>query len=126
MHASLLTTPPEILEHIVLLAIRDSPRGPPSVLRALRLSCRILNETLSVEHNPHLYLMLFFHSFDMSSPSRHLPSPRLSALALEQELRTRYIALQCIRRKNFGHPDLAGILATVYIIFLEDDGRNYE
>lgn len=126
MHASLLTTPPEILEHIVLLAVRDSPRGPPSVLRALRLSCRILNETLSVEHNPHLYLMLFFHSFDISSPNRHLPSLRLSALALEQELRTRYIALQCIRRKNFGHPDLAGILATVYIIFLEDDGRNYE
>ncbi|KAI6118173.1 hypothetical protein F5141DRAFT_1096689 [Pisolithus sp. B1] len=126
MRPSLLTTPPEILEHIVLLAVRDSPHGPPSVLRSLRLSCRILNETLSVEHNPHLYLMLFFHSFDMSSPNRHLPSQKLSALALEKELRTRHIALQCIRRRNFDHPDLASILATVYIIFLEDDGRNYE
>ncbi|KAI6037967.1 hypothetical protein EDC04DRAFT_2068919 [Pisolithus marmoratus] len=126
MRPSLLTTPSEILEYVVLLAVRDFPHGPPSVLRSLRLSCRTLNEALSMEQNPHLYLMLFLHSFDMSSPNRHLPSPRLSAPALEQELRTRHIALKCIRRRDFDHPDLAAILATVYIMFLEDDGRNYE
>lgn len=124
MPPSLLTTPSEILEHVILLAVRDAPHGPPSVLRSLRLSCRTLNEALSVEHNPHLYLMLFLHSFDISSPNRHLPSSRLSVLALEQELKMRHIALQCIRRRDFNHPDLAVILATVYIMFLEDDGRN--
>ncbi|KAL4065503.1 hypothetical protein V8B97DRAFT_2025765 [Scleroderma yunnanense] len=126
MTASLLTTPLELLEHIVLLATGGTTRGPPSVLQALRLSCRTMHQALSVERNPHLYLMLYLDKFDISSPYRHLPSERLSAPHLEQELKNRYAALQCIRRKEFHHPHLAGALATIYAMSLEDDGRNNE
>lgn len=125
MAASLLTTPLELLEHIVLLTTGNNSCGPPSVLRTLRLSCRTLNQALSVERNPHLYLMLYSDGFDMS-PYRHLPPERLSVPNLKHELKNRYAALQCIRRREFQHPNLAGVLATVYAVLLEDDGRNYE
>lgn len=125
MAASLLTTPLELLEHIVLLTTGNDSCGPPSVLRTLRLSCRTLNQALSVERNPHLYLMLYSDGFDMS-PYRHLPPERLSVPNLKHELKNRYAALQCIRRREFQHPNLAGVLATVYAVLLEDDGRNYE
>lgn len=126
MAASLLTAPLELLEHIVLLATGDNACGPPSVLRTLRLTCRSLNEALSVERNPHLYLMLYSDGFDMSSPWRYLPSERLSGHDLQCELKNRYTALQCIRRRNFQHSDLAGVLATIYTLLLEDEGRNYK
>ncbi|KAH7882779.1 hypothetical protein F5I97DRAFT_1816236 [Phlebopus sp. FC_14] len=70
--------------------------------------------------------MLFFDKFDISSPRRHLSQDRLSLHNLEQELKRRYVALQCIRRGELYHRDLASVFATIYIMLLEDDGRNWE
>ncbi|KAF9221739.1 hypothetical protein BS17DRAFT_757110 [Gyrodon lividus] len=126
MPASFITTPPELLEEIALFAIRDASRGPPALLRSLLLTCRMSYDALSSETNPHFYLMLFLDKFDVSSPRRHLSRDRLTLQNMEQEVKRRYAALQIIRRRDLRHPDLAEAFATIYIMLLEDDGRNKE
>ncbi|KAF9238647.1 hypothetical protein BU15DRAFT_75096 [Melanogaster broomeanus] len=125
MPASFISTPPELLEEIVLAAIRDTPRGPPVLLHSLLLTCRMSRDALSSE-NPHFYLMLFLDKFDISSPRRHLSQNRLTLQNMEQEVKRRYTALQIIRRRDLWHPEMAEAFATIYIMLLEDDGRNWE
>lgn len=126
MPASLITTPPELLEEILLSTIRDAPRGPPTVLRSLLLTCRMSHDALSSETNPHLYLMLFLDRFDIASPHRHLAQERLTLQNMAQEVRRRFAALQIIHRRDLRHPDLVEAFATIYVMLLEDDGRNWE
>lgn len=70
--------------------------------------------------------MLFLDKFDISSPGRHLRQDRLNFQNMEQEVKRRYVALQIIRRRDIWNPNLAEVFATIYIMLLEDDGRNWE
>lgn len=92
----------------------------------LHLICPMLHATSSSDANPPFYSMLLFDNFDISSPRRHLSQSRLSFRNIEQEVKHRYIALQIIRRREIWHPNLVGSLATVYVMLLEDDERNWE
>jgi len=126
MPASLITTPAEVLEKIVLLAVRQRRQGPPSILRSLRLTCRMSNIKLSPESNSYLSFTLFMDRFDAPSPRRHYPSSQLTDGNLECELRKRFQALQRIRRGDTADPDILDSLSTIYIMMLEDDGRNWD
>ncbi|KAF8841882.1 hypothetical protein BDN67DRAFT_966604 [Paxillus ammoniavirescens] len=126
MPASFVTTPPELLEEILLSTVRDAPRGPPAVLRSLLLTCRMSHDALSSETNPHLFLTLFFNKFDIASPRRHLAQERLTLRNMGQEVRRRYAALQIIKKRDVRHPDLVEAFATIYVMLLEDDGLNWE
>ncbi|KAG1842392.1 hypothetical protein DFJ58DRAFT_56735 [Suillus subalutaceus] len=123
MLASLITTPAELLEQIVIIAAHQHRQGPPSVLRSLRLTCRMSNNALSPESNSYLYLMLFKDRF---SPWRDFPGGQLTVDNIEHELRKRFRALQCIRRGDVTDPDILESLSTIYIMMLEDDGRNWD
>ncbi|KAG1740668.1 hypothetical protein EDB19DRAFT_1908418 [Suillus lakei] len=101
MPASLITTPAELLEQIVVIATRQHHQGPPSVLRSLRLT-------------------------DRFSPWRHFPGGQLTVDNIEHELRKRFRALQRIRRGDIADPDILESLSTIYIMILEDDGRNWD
>ncbi|KAH7911287.1 hypothetical protein BJ138DRAFT_1113337 [Hygrophoropsis aurantiaca] len=125
MSGSLVTTPPELLECIVLSATRDTPCGPPTVLRSILLTCRMSYNVLSAEANPHLYLMLFIDKFDVSAPRRNLSHDRLALPNLDQELKKRFAALHCFRRANVDDPYLLEAFTTAYIMVLEDDGLNW-
>lgn len=70
--------------------------------------------------------MLFLDKFDISSPGRHLLQGRLNNQNMEQEVKRRDIALQIIRRRDIWNPNLAEAFATIYVMLLEDDGRNWE
>ncbi|KAG8215335.1 hypothetical protein J3R82DRAFT_8929 [Butyriboletus roseoflavus] len=72
------------------------------------------------------YSMLFLDKFDISSPGRHLLQGRLNYQNMEQEVKRRHIALQIIRRRDTWNPNLAEAFATIYVMLLEDDGRNWE
>ena len=124
MHTSLSTTPPELLEQIALIAVRQRPQGPPCILRSLRLTCRMSNNALSP--NSYLSFMLFVDRFDTHTSWRHFPRSRLTTDSLERELRKRFRALQRIRRGNIADPDILESLSTIYIMILEDDGRNWD
>ncbi|OAX40985.1 hypothetical protein K503DRAFT_558481 [Rhizopogon vinicolor AM-OR11-026] len=126
MPASFITTPTELLEKIVLLAVHQRRQGPPSILRSLRLTCRMSNNALSPESNSYLSFMLFVDRFDIPSPRRHSLSSQLPVDNIECELRKRFRALQRIRRGDIADPDILESLSTIYIMMLEDDGRNWD
>ncbi|KAG2151013.1 uncharacterized protein EDB93DRAFT_1083671 [Suillus bovinus] len=121
MPASLITTPAELLERIVLIAACQHPQGPPSILRSLRLTCRMSNNALS--SNSHMYFLLFKDRF---SPWRHFTAVQPTVDNIEHELRKRFRALQRIRRGDITDPDILESLSTIYIMILEDDGRNWD
>ena len=75
---------------------------------------------------PSLYSMLFCDKFDISSPRRHLSQDRMNSRSIEQEVKRRCIALHIIRRGDVWDPNLTEALATVYVMLLEDDERNWE
>src|SRR5437660_536846 len=125
MPASIVTTPPELLEYIVLWSVSDTCHSSLSVLHSLKLTYRKLYQALSMEKNSHLYLTLFLERFDVSAIQRRLRFDEIATCNIAQELKKRCAALQCIRRKKFRHPELVGVFSTLYIMFLEDDGRNY-
>lgn len=124
MPASILITPPELLESIVLWSASDTYHGSLSALLSLRLTCRKIYQALSIEENAHLYLLLFLDRFDVSALQRRCRLGQIAAYNVAQELKKRCAALQCIRRKEIHHPELVGVFSTLYIMFLEDDGRN--
>ncbi|KAG2130357.1 hypothetical protein DEU56DRAFT_467515 [Suillus clintonianus] len=123
MPASLTTTPAELLEQIILITTRQHHQGPPSALRSLRLTCRMSNNALSPQSNSYLYFMLFMDRF---SPWRQFPGGHFAVHNIEHELRKRFRALQRIRRGDITDPEILESLSTIYIMILEDDGRNWD
>ncbi|KAG2078452.1 hypothetical protein BDR04DRAFT_1041415 [Suillus decipiens] len=81
------------------------------------------NNALSPESNSYLYFVLFKDRF---SPWRHFPGAHLTADNIEHELRKRFRALKRIRRGDVADPDILESLSTIYIMMLEDDGRNWD
>ncbi|KAH0834088.1 hypothetical protein J3R83DRAFT_11373 [Lanmaoa asiatica] len=56
----------------------------------------------------------------------HLPQDRLTFQNMEQEVKRRCLALHIIRKRDIWNPNLAAAFATIYVMLLEDDGRNWE
>ncbi|KAF8440020.1 hypothetical protein L210DRAFT_368466 [Boletus edulis BED1] len=118
--------PPISIHGITLLTVRDTPCIARSSFRPLHLTCDMSHATLSLDAGTPCYSMMFLDKFDISSPRRHLPQDRLNFQNMEEEVKQRYIALQIIRKRDIWHPKLAEALATIYVMVLEDDGRNWE
>ncbi|ETW80016.1 hypothetical protein HETIRDRAFT_453021 [Heterobasidion irregulare TC 32-1] len=132
--------PQEVLEHIAFFAASADPIGPPADLVPLLLANRRLAAALSSASNPHLHARIFAAKFDARAPLRRL-GPRATAPAqLAADLRRRFVLLQRIRMHVgcFVHPTSAAadpddpethqlvseMLWTVYVMMLENDGRN--
>ena len=136
--------PQEVLEHIAFFAASADPIGPPADLVPLLLANRRLAAALSSASNPHLHARIFAAKFDARAPLRRL-GPRATAPAqLAADLRRRFVLLQRIRMHVgcFVHstaaatatatdPDdpeahqlVSEMLWTVYVMMLENDGRN--
>jgi hypothetical protein len=133
---SLSTVPQEVLEHIAFLTATDTFLGPPSSLLPLLLTSRPINASLSIASNHHLYARIFCHKFDTAAPISRLGSDQLTSLAFAEELRRRCVVLQRLRDRldsttHARHADgadnrmsLYDVLFTVYIMMLENDGKN--
>lgn len=114
-----------VIHDIALLAVQDTPCITPTTFRPLHLTSQMSHATLSLDVGV-AYSILFLEKFDMSSPRHHLPQDRLKVQNMEDEAKQRYIALQIIRRRDVWNPNLAEAFATIYVMLLEDDGRNWE
>ncbi|KAG9310952.1 hypothetical protein JVU11DRAFT_8826 [Chiua virens] len=110
-------------------SLQDFPYCSPalsSIFRGLRITCQASRATLSSVPDPPFCPMPFLDKFDISAPRRHLSQIRLNLQNMEKELQQRYIALQIIRRREIWHRELVEAFATLYVMLLEDDGRNWE
>ena len=126
MPVTLLRIPYEVINKIAQFAIRGSPCITLTAFGPLHRSCHMFHAPSSFDAGSPPYSMLFVDKFDISSPRRHLSQDRLRYQDMEQEVKQRSIALQIIRRKDIWHPKLAEAFATIYVMLLEDDGRNWE
>lgn len=120
---------PATVSRIPLGVIHEA--APPTIatlatFRPLHLICHMTQTTSPLDVSFPFYSMVFLDKFDISSPRRHLLQYRLSFQNMEQEVNQRYIALQIVRRRDIWNPKLAEALSTIYVMLLEDDGRNYE
>ncbi|KAF8549840.1 hypothetical protein OG21DRAFT_1488240 [Imleria badia] len=123
MPAAFFRIPPESKHKTALFAIQDIAC---ITLTAFHPTCHMSHAPPSPDAIPPLYPMLFLDTFDISSPRRHLLQDRLKFQNMEEEGKQRYIALQIIRRRDIWNPKLAEAFATIYVMLLEDDGRNWE
>lgn len=126
MPGTFFTIPPEVIDEIAPLAIQDTPCITPITFHPLHPTSRMSHATLSADAGASFYSMPFSDRFDASSPRRRLLQDRLGDQGMEEEVKQRYVALQIIRRRDIWNPNLAEAFATIYIMLLEDDGRNWE
>ncbi|KAF5325951.1 hypothetical protein D9611_001011 [Ephemerocybe angulata] len=128
---SLDLVPQEILEHIAFFLSTEEICGPPAHLVSLLLTNRKINARLSTRDNPHFYAVVFAHKFDYRTAKARLGEERIDSEALTEELKRRFTVLKRFRSKK---DCLAGtapsdgcldeLLATAYLMMLEDEGRN--
>lgn len=115
---------PSVIDDIAFYLAVDPFLGPPVNLFSLLLTCRALNNHLSIANNSALYARIFRAKFDCGAIERRLSSGWTSAPCLAHELRSRFIALQHIKHGNPSHRLDREALWKAYLMLLEDDGRN--
>lgn len=129
MPTSFLQLLPETLEEILLVALEQSPLGPPTLLHTLFLTCRQLYHTLLYNVHPTFYAQIFARRFDFVDPHRHLKIRELLPKHLSDELRVHCMALQCFRKvakeDSYDDPRLPEAFRTAYLMLLGDKGKNF-
>jgi len=115
---------PEILERIVLFAVKERLIGPPSDLLALLTTSKAINFALSPDNNNNLCASIFTLKFDTAAASRRFGPRWLTTRSLAAELRHRFEGLKRIRSGIIDGPMLRDDLWTVFFILLEHDRKN--
>jgi hypothetical protein len=123
--------PQEILEHVGFYLATEQLCGPPSALVPFLLTSRQIYNRLSPLENPHFYALIFAHKFDVKTAKRRLGDVRVSSVAMAEELKRRFMVLRRIRSKKDCFADQSSpdnctddILATAYLMMLENEGKN--
>lgn len=127
-----LTVLIEILESIALFLATDTLCGPPSHLVPLLLLNHSINTRLSADGNPHFYALIFARKFDLETARRRLGDASISSKALTEEMKRRFLVLSRLRSrkdcladsKRTESSSLDGLLATAYLMMLENQGKN--
>ncbi|KAI0713110.1 hypothetical protein C8T65DRAFT_717820 [Cerioporus squamosus] len=117
------------LPHDLILAIAFQlatvdPLGPPRHLPPLLLTCRYIADILA-SHRKALYACIFRATFDTAAALRRFGPNRLTNSALAFQLVKQTLALKRLRHGNLDSENLLSDLWTAYLMFLENDGRNY-
>lgn len=112
-----------ILDIAFQLAILD-PLGPPRHLPPLLRVCRYIADILAANKKP-LLARIFRHKFDTRAPSRRLGSAHLTNSALAFQLKKQTLALKRLSTGQLDSENLLSDLWTAYLMFIENDGRNY-
>ncbi|CAE6427856.1 unnamed protein product [Rhizoctonia solani] len=127
--------PPEVIQHIAVVACGLTLKGPPSELVTLLRLCRAVHAVLCAQHNPGLHARIFRVNFDSLAPARRFAEAGqpLTGRNFAHELQRRWTVLKRIRAvSNAGkltscseEQELEN-LWTIYLMLLESDGRNWE
>ena len=128
--SSLEACPSEVLENIVLTLVDQSPLGPPTDLPSLLRVSKAIHCKLSMENYPSLYSHIFVKKFDDQPVVRRLGETCKYARNRANELVIRFSALKRFRlmpcREFVAAPTARGDIWLAYLLFLENDRRNYE
>ncbi|KAJ7607342.1 hypothetical protein FB45DRAFT_1067902 [Roridomyces roridus] len=100
-------TPLDVLQHIALITVSDTP----SDLSRLLATSRSLYNSLNIRSNPHLYAAIFKLKYN--------PAPSITASALAAELVHRCRALRRVRRLDMSLPGLRQDLWTLLFYVAE-------
>ena len=120
--------PQEILEHIAFQVAASNFLGPPSGI--VPLICLNRHTYTSLGSNNHLYARIFAAKFDTAAAERRLGLKRISPGVLALELQRRCFYLKRLRAQvdaRFGqgsNDSEEGLLLHVYLMMLENDGKN--
>ena len=114
----------DIIVRIVLELAHNEPLGPPRHLPPLFLLCRLVTDILNA-HRKAILADIFRARFDTSAALRRLGPSALKTSALAFQLKKHTLALKRLRHCDFDSDALLGDLWTAYILFMENDGRNY-
>lgn len=118
---SILDFPQEILQHIVLCTVLDSPLGrPPKDLCSCLLTCRAFYNTLSPKNASEIYLFVFSQQFDKAGPVYRLGESVVREHA-SLEIRRRFRAIQVFQSRSVYHPDLTEALWIAYLMVEDSD-----
>ncbi|KZT07539.1 uncharacterized protein LAESUDRAFT_651186 [Laetiporus sulphureus 93-53] len=121
----LCRVPCEVLEEIsVNVALLDAPVGPPTALVPLLLTCKHLYNTLGLHSCSDVYARIFRGSFDCRAARRRLGEKAVRPSHLAAQLKRNFATLRRIRAGNLVHDELEEDLWAVWLMCLENDGKN--
>ncbi|KAE8228866.1 hypothetical protein CF326_g6184 [Tilletia indica] len=115
--------PAEIIQQIAFHLALLSDRPQPTHLPALLSTSSRFNTCLNFTRNPVFYARLFRHHYDFNAISRRLPAKTLDAHALAAEYKQRALRIKSISTNTLDHDHLLN-LWTVYLLLIENDGKN--
>ncbi|KAL7285040.1 hypothetical protein ACG7TL_000131 [Trametes sanguinea] len=98
--------------------------APPSDLLALLCTCRFLNHVLHSDRKA-LLARIYRRKFDTRAARRRLGSNTINNAAYAFQLIKQTAALKRLRTGDLDSPHLTGDLWTAFLMFMENDGRNY-
>ncbi|CDO73394.1 hypothetical protein BN946_scf185013.g28 [Trametes cinnabarina] len=99
--------------------------GPPSNLPALFSTCRYIYHVLSYERKA-LFAHIYRRKFDTRAAVRRLGASSINNSALAFQLKKQTAALKRLRKGDLDSRTLTSDLWTAFIMFMENDGRNYD
>lgn len=116
--------PPDVILNISFELASSDPVGPPRHLPPLLRVCSYITDILSA-HRKELFARIFRAKFDTRAASRRLGSNSLTNSALAFQLKKQTLALKRLKQGDLDSENLLSDLWTAYLMFLENDGRNY-
>lgn len=114
--------PPEILATIAASLAAARPLRPPRDLCSLRATCRHLRDALNSHHNPIVWLAAFDSRFDSAAVRRRNFRP--NGRDYYDQLRQYAEVLDVLRSGDVLRPDICDTLRIVYVMLLDNDGKN--
>ena len=124
--ASLFCTrlPHDVILHVAFELATIDLVGPPRHLPPLFLTCKYVSDILTTNRKA-LFARIFRSVFDTRAALRRLGPAALTNSALAFQLKKQTLALKRLRHDDPDSDNLLSDLWTAYIMFLENDGRNY-
>ena len=128
--SSMETLPAEVIEKVVLALVNESLLGPPADLPSLLRVSKAIHAKISVMANPSLYSSIFSRKFDDQPTVRRLGETFRHASKRANELVKRFKSLKRFKsmscRQFFTASTARDDLWVAYLLFLENDGQNYQ
>ena len=116
--------PHDVILHVAFELGAVDVLGPPCHLPPLILACKYIADILTANRKA-LLARIFRAKFDTRAALRRLGPTALTNSALAFQLKKQTLALRRIRHGDLESDNLLSDLWTAYIMFLENDGRNY-
>ncbi|KAH7914544.1 hypothetical protein BJ138DRAFT_1133285 [Hygrophoropsis aurantiaca] len=116
--------PREVLEKIAFEVTQIDPRGPPSNILPLLLTCKQINDALKISRNPHLYAGIFGSRFDVGAAARRMGDQTTYSQYLARQLQAYCTAIRCIRRGDVHDPNVLPTFWTCFVMMMESDCKN--